>query len=111
MEGGLGRLPSLLFLMLDCYCSRGDTEVSRYESFKVLVLLLHFMDLRGFVPFPSQKRRFIVLESAYVIATSRHIHKRELKDRVFRLRDEGLSLREIAREVGLHWTRVWQILQ
>ncbi|NJO83222.1 MAG: hypothetical protein HC828_10655 [Blastochloris sp.] len=28
-----------------------------------------------------------------------------------RLRDEGFSLREIARQVGLHWTRVWQILK
>ena len=69
------------------------------------------MDLRGVVPFPSQKRGFVVLESEYVIAKSRHQHKRELKDRILRLRDEGFSLREIARQVGLHWTRVWQILK
>ncbi len=69
------------------------------------------MDLRGVIPFPSQKRGFIVLESAYVIATSRQVHKRELKDRILRLRDEGFSLREIARQVDLHWTRVWQLLR
>jgi len=68
------------------------------------------VDPRGVVPFPSQKRGFIVLPSEYVVATSRHKHKRELKDRIFRLRDEGFSLREIAYEVGLHWTRVWQLL-
>jgi len=69
------------------------------------------VDPRGVVPYPSQKRRFVVLESAYVIATSRHIHKRELKDRIWRLRDEGFSLREIAQQVDLHWSRVWQLLK
>lgn len=52
----------------------------------------------------------IVLESAYVIAKPRHQHKRELKAEIRRLRDGGFSLREIAEQVGLHWTRVWQIL-
>ena len=54
---------------------------------------------------------FIVLQSAYGIATSRHIHKRELKDRLLRVRDDGLSLREIASQVRLHETSVWQILK
>ncbi|NUQ06914.1 MAG: hypothetical protein HUU31_23740 [Anaerolineae bacterium] len=28
-----------------------------------------------------------------------------------RLHHDGFSLREIAQQVGLHWTRIWQILQ
>jgi hypothetical protein len=67
--------------------------------------------VRGVVPFPSQKRGFIVLESEFVIAKSRHQHKRELKARILQLRGEGFTLPEIARQVGLHWTRVWQILK
>ena len=52
---------------------------------------------------------FGVLKSAYVVSTSRHVHKRELKDGILRLHDEGFNLREIAQQVGLHWTRVWPI--
>jgi DNA-directed RNA polymerase specialized sigma24 family protein len=34
-----------------------------------------------------------------------------LRAKIFELRAEGWSYREIAREVGLHWTRVGQILK
>jgi hypothetical protein len=34
-----------------------------------------------------------------------------LRAKIFELRAEGWSYREIARKVGLHWTRVGQILR
>jgi len=74
-------------------------------------LLVFEVDPRGVVPYPSQKRGFIVLQSAYVVSTSRHKHKQELKARILRLHDEGFSLREIAQQVDLHWSRVWQLLK
>ena len=37
--------------------------------------------------------------------------KTELRAKIFELRAEGWSYREIAREVGVHWTRVGQILK
>jgi uncharacterized protein YukE len=46
---------------------------------------------------PRQKRRFKVIVSAYVQA---------LRELIQQLRQNGLNLREIAAEVGLHWTRV-----
>jgi len=67
------------------------------------------MDVRGVVPFPSQKRRFKVATSAYVRSLRRHPDKAALRELVQQLRQNGLSLREIAAEVGLHWTRVGQI--
>jgi DNA-directed RNA polymerase specialized sigma24 family protein len=36
--------------------------------------------------------------------------KAELRAKIFELRAEGWSYREIAGEVGVHWTRVGQIL-
>ena len=69
------------------------------------------MDLRGVVPYPSHKWRFVVLESAYVISASRHKQKRELETQIMQLRNDGHSLREIGQMVGLHWTRVWQVLR
>lgn len=32
-----------------------------------------------------------------------------MREKILRLRAQGLSYREIAREIGLHWTRVRQI--
>jgi DNA-directed RNA polymerase specialized sigma24 family protein len=37
--------------------------------------------------------------------------KAKLRAKIFELRADGWSYREIAREVGLHWTRVGQILK
>jgi hypothetical protein len=37
--------------------------------------------------------------------------KVQLREQIVALRAEGWSYREIAREVGLHWTRVGQILK
>ena len=36
--------------------------------------------------------------------------KDALRDHIIALRGQGLSYREIAQEIGLHWTRVGQIL-
>ena len=44
-------------------------------------------------------------------AEQRNPDKQKLKDTILALRSQGWSYREIAREVGLHWTRVGQILR
>ena len=69
------------------------------------------MDLRDCTPFPSQKRRFEVAYSEVVIATKRNPDKERLRDIVQGMREQGMSYREIAQVVGLHWTRVEQIIK
>jgi hypothetical protein len=69
------------------------------------------MDVRGVVPFPSQQRQFRVAISAYVQSRWRHPNKNTLRELVQQLRNSGLSVREIAAEVGLHWTRVGQLVK
>jgi hypothetical protein len=49
--------------------------------------------------------------SASTAANQRYHDKAELKETILTLREMGWSYREIGREVGLHWTRVGQILK
>lgn len=44
-------------------------------------------------------------------ADLRHPDKEKLRETILTLRTQGMSYREIGREVGLHWTRVGQILK
>jgi transposase len=41
----------------------------------------------------------------------RHPDKEKLRETILTLHAQGMSYREIGREVGLHWTRVGQIIQ
>jgi hypothetical protein len=45
------------------------------------------------------------------VADLKYPDKKQLRAAVFALRATGWSYREIAREVGLHWTRIGQILK
>jgi hypothetical protein len=69
------------------------------------------MDLRDFVPSPSQSTGFVVFVSRHTAALRLHPDKAQLRDMLLTLRATGLSYREIAYLVGLHWTRVAQILR
>ncbi len=69
------------------------------------------MDLRDLVPYPSQKQPFVIPLSEYAIATQLYPDKVQLRSTVLDMRASGMSYRQIAREVGLHWTRVGQIAQ
>jgi len=44
-------------------------------------------------------------------SAQKYSDKAEQRRVIMRLRAQGWSYREIAREVGLHWTRVGQILK
>jgi hypothetical protein len=44
-------------------------------------------------------------------ANERNPDKAKLKETILVLREMGWSYRQIGREVGLHWTRVGQILR
>jgi len=44
-------------------------------------------------------------------ADLRNPNKAQLKETILALREMGWSYRQIGREVGLHWTRVGQILK
>jgi hypothetical protein len=49
--------------------------------------------------------------SASTAANQRHPDKAKLKETILALRAQGWTYRQIAREVGLHWTRVGQIVR
>ena len=42
---------------------------------------------------------------------SKHPDKAELRRRIFEMRAQGMSYREIGAALGIHWTRVGQILK
>lgn len=69
------------------------------------------LDLRGYVPFPRLKQPFEVAYSDDFLAKERNPDKDLLRVTVLALREQGRSYREIAQAVGLHWTRVQQIVK
>jgi hypothetical protein len=60
---------------------------------------------------PSQKLDFALAQSGIAIATRRNPDKELLHATILALRAQGMSYREIAEEVGLHWTRIQQIVK
>jgi hypothetical protein len=54
---------------------------------------------------------FTLPVSASAAADLRNPDKAKLKETILALRAAGWSYRQIGREVGLHWTRVGQILR
>jgi len=45
------------------------------------------------------------------MSKQRNPDKTQLREKIIRLREQGMSYREVAREVGLHGTRVRQIVK
>jgi hypothetical protein len=56
-------------------------------------------------------REFVVPAPLSAPSNTLYPDKAALRAKILELRAEGWSYREIAREVGLHWTRVGQILK
>ena len=52
----------------------------------------------------------MLLFNSSTAANHRHPDKAELRATILALREQGWSYREIGHAVGLHWTRVGQIL-
>jgi hypothetical protein len=67
------------------------------------------LDLRVLFSSPSQQLGFALAQSDIAIATQRNPDKQLLRTSILDLRAQGMSYREIAQVVGLHWTRVGQI--
>jgi len=44
-------------------------------------------------------------------SNERNPDKQKLRETILQLHAQGLSYRKIAREVGIHWTRVGQIIK
>ena len=69
------------------------------------------VDLRGYVPFPRLQQPFEVAYSADFLAKERNPNKELLRATILELREQRMSYREIAQVVGLHWTRIQQIVK
>jgi hypothetical protein len=69
------------------------------------------VDLRGTRPYPEHTHQFELPISPSTVADQRNPDKQKLKETILALRAQGWSYRQIGREVGLHWTRVGQILK
>ncbi|MCK6581229.1 MAG: hypothetical protein L6Q98_24320 [Anaerolineae bacterium] len=69
------------------------------------------MDTRGSIPCTRHLRGFSLPQASSETAEQRNPDKALLRETVLALREQGMSYRQIAREVGIHWTRVGQILR
>ena len=67
--------------------------------------------MRDLFSSPSQKLDFALVQSEIAIATQRNPDKELLRVTILALREQGMSYREIAQEVRLHWTRIQQIVK
>ena len=66
---------------------------------------------RGNHPFTRHTLEFDLPVSPSIAANLQHPDKAQLKEMILVLHEMGWSYRQIGREVGLHWTRVGQILK
>lgn len=57
------------------------------------------------------KRRFLADIPSFTLSNERNPDKAQLHKTVLGLRSQGMSYRQISQEVGLHWTRIGQILR
>ena len=73
-------------------------------------LCVQKVDLRDSLSNTRHKLEFDIEIPDSTISRDRNPDKVVLRERIFQLRAEGSSFREIAREVGLHWTRIQQIV-
>ncbi|MBL8152597.1 MAG: hypothetical protein JNM70_00315 [Anaerolineae bacterium] len=68
------------------------------------------LDLRGSVPMTRHMLRFDIPLSGSTESDLRNPDKEQLRAYVATMREWGLSYRQIADAIGLHWTRVAQML-
>jgi len=66
---------------------------------------------RGRLPYTRHTHQFNLRVNPSTAADHRHPDKAKLHATILARREQGWSYREIGREVGLHWTRVGQILK
>jgi hypothetical protein len=59
----------------------------------------------------SHTHQYDLSISLSTVAKQQNSDKAKLRETIVKLREMGWSYRQIGREVGLHWTRVGQILR
>ena len=69
------------------------------------------VDLRDSVPLTRHIHRFDIAVVQSTESRLRNPDKEQLRADILTMRAKGMSYRQIAREVGLHWTRIQQILK
>ena len=67
--------------------------------------------LRDVVSYTRHIYTFYISKPLSTISNLRHNDKAQLRATIFALRAQGLSYRQIAAVVDLHWTRVQQIVK
>ena len=69
------------------------------------------MDLRDTVPLTRHILRFDIPLTASTESNSRNPNKEQLRADILSMREHGMSYRQIAAALGIHWTRVGQIVR
>jgi len=69
------------------------------------------MDVRGAVPNTRHTLLFDVPVPPSTITNLAHLDKDQLRAEIIALRADGLSYRAIGEALGLHWTRVGQLVK
>ena len=68
------------------------------------------LTVQGYIPKTRHKLAFQIPLPQSTVGNHLHTDKNALRERIVALRAEGMSYRKIVRVVGLHWTRIGQIL-
>jgi hypothetical protein len=69
------------------------------------------MDLRAYLSKTIHKHEFVIPQSSSTSTDNRYPDKAKLLETILTLRAGGMSYREIAWAIGVHFTRVQQILK
>jgi hypothetical protein len=71
----------------------------------------HYLALRVSVPLTRHILRFNIPLPTSTESDLRNSDKGQLHADILAMREQGMSYRQIAREVGVHWTRIQQIIR
>ena len=69
------------------------------------------MDPRGRVPLTRHILPFNIPSSQSIESGLRNYDKKQLHDKILTMIEEGMTYRQIGTALGLHWTRVGQIIK
>lgn len=73
--------------------------------------MYHLVDLRGRVSYTRHTLDFPVSETLSTITDQRYPDKHQLSQMILNLHEQGMSYRKIGVALGIHWTRIGQILK
>ena len=69
------------------------------------------MDPRGRVPLTRHILSFHVPKLASTLSDNRYPDKNELQLVILQMRSNGMNYRQIGESLGIHWTRISQIVK